>query len=1017
MPPPTDAQPSEETNESPAASGAGPDPPDPAPITYQRKYTRCHKPTCRRCAEGPGHGPYWYAFWWEDGRTHSRYLGKVAPAATEGTTPLASLSLDTVPVPDQGIMAPPSLRVITLGRFAVERDGTTLPETAWSRRTAVALVKFLLSAPDRRQTRDQVLDGLWPDEDPATARAALYGATHGVRRALDLSLSHSALRVSGGVLALAGSATLWLDADWFAAAAAEALAGHDIEPCRAALAYYGGDYLPDDLYEDWAEHRREELAALRISVLLHQARLCGEGGDLAEARAALAAVLAADPAREDAAIRLMTLLAAAGDRGEALRVYEKLGAALQEQLGVAPSDEVTALAKRLREQHEARAAHRAAPPVEPTRHSNLPAALSTFVGREGARESIRYALEEGRLVTLIGPGGSGKTRIALRVGESMLDRYPDGVWLCELAGLAPSNRRVGTETAPDPVAGALANALGLLEDPACSLERTLVAFLEPRRALLVVDNCEHVLDSAAQLVASLLGSCGGVTVLATSREALGLTGEMVWTVPPLSLPDPARPRAPASLEAYDAIRLFIERARDRRPSFVLDETTAPLVLEVCRRLDGIPLAIELAAARLAFLSLEDLAARLDDRFRLLVGGSRVVLPRQQTLRAAMDWSFGLLGENERTLLLRLTVFVGGWTLAAAEGICADPELPPEIILDTLGGLVAKSLVTMRVEGESARYGILETVRQYGQLKLAEDPEHPAPRARHLAWLAQHCEDMIAGWNAADQASLLRRLDADLDNIRAAMTWGLGPEGDCVEALRLASALSRYWTTRGLVSEGRRWTERALAAAPRAPAELRAPALNRCAILARTEGDNVAADAFWEASLALFREVGDTAGIVRVVGNLGMLRYDLGDDVGAMELLTESLAFLRRQGDLGEVARTLQNLGVVHTRRKLYAEAEAAFAEAITIQQTMDDQAGMGDTFLHMAHLARDREHLDRAAELYAASLRIFLLLGNRPRVASALEGLAHVLLRRYTAGVGAQLVLEYSTCLFACSAA
>jgi predicted ATPase/DNA-binding SARP family transcriptional activator len=1021
MPPRKRTPPEPATNET-ASTPAGV--PEPATVSYQQKYTRCNKPTCRSCAEGPGHGPYWYAFWWEGGRTRTRYLGKTLPEGAlvaEETPTLAAVVAAIANQPPAAAPEPvpapsPTLRAITLGRFAVLIDETPLPETAWPRRKAILLFKLLLTMPNRRLTREQVLERLWPEEDEEAASAGLRGATHGIRRALALSVGNGALQTQGGVIALAGKAVLQLDADEFAASADQALAGNDIAACRATLASYTGDYLPDDLYEDWADSRRRELATLRIAVLLHLARLCGEGGDLAEARTALSAALAADPAHEDAAIRQMTLLAAIGEQGEALRVFERLEAALDEQLSVRPSREAVALAGRLRNRGKPQAARRPAVTATP-RHSNLPAALSTFVGREGAREAVQSALRSARLVTLLGAGGSGKTRLALHVAESMVEEYPDGVWLCELAGLAPSVNTVGDQNGPDPVARALAGALDLLEDPACSLDTTIGAFLEPRRMLLVLDNCEHVLDSAAPLISFLLTTCGEMSVLATSREALGLPGEVVWTVPPLSLPEHGLPYSATELEEYDAIRLFVERARGRKPGFALNEATAPGILEVCRRLDGIPLAIELAAARLAFLSLENLAARLEDRFRLLVGGSRIALPRQQTLRAAMDWSYSLLGENERTLLLRLTVFAGGWTLEAAEGVCADSGLPEDLILDTLGGLVAKSLVTGHSDAEWARYGMLETVRQYGQLKLTESPGQVAPRARHLAWFSQHCEELIAGWNASDQATLLRHFDADLDNIRAALAWGLGPDGDAVDALNLTSALSRYWTTRGLVSEGRRWTAQALEAAPHAPAPLRATALNRCAILARTQGDNSAAATLWEAALMLFRELGDGAGVARVVGNLGMMYYDNEDDPRALELLTESLALVRELGTLQDVARTSLNLGVVYTRQKRYVEAEATFAEAEAIYQATDNQAGLGDTLLHIAHLARDQEHLDRAAQLYAASLRIFLDLGDRPRVAPALEGLAHVLLRRYTKGTREQLLLEFGTRLFACAAA
>ncbi|MGH2345423.1 MAG: DUF6788 family protein [Chloroflexota bacterium] len=671
--PPADATP------KPASTpGTEPAVPESSPPTYQRKYTRCHKPTCRICADGPGHGPYWYAFWRENGKTKSRYIGKQAPPGAD--------ALDSTPA------AVPTFRVTTLGGFSVTRAGIALAETAWPRRKALSLFKLLLSVPGRRQTREQALDVLWPDEGPAAASAALRAATHGARHALDLPSGNSLIEARAGVLALADAGTLWVDADAFAASANAALAGHDIEAGRSALAYYGGEYLPDDLYEDWTMQRREELGALRIAVLLHQARLCGEGGDLAEARAALATLLTADPAHEDAAIRQITILAAMGERGEALRVYERLRSALDEQLGLEPSHEVAALASRLRKHRPAPAARPLAAPAAP-RRSNLPTALSTFIGREGERETIRRALGTARLVTLTGPGGAGKTRLALRVGESLLEAYPDGVWLCELAGLAPMRQDIDAQSGPNPVTRALAGALGLLEDPECALERTIGTFLEPRHLLLVIDNCEHMLDPVTQLVASLLESCERLTVLATSREALGLPGELVCVVPALSLPSAGQRSTAASLDTYDAILLFVERARARRLGFALDDATAPLVLDICRRLDGIPLAIELAAARLAFLSLADLAARLDNRFTLLVGGSRVALPRQQTLRAAMDWSYSLLGEKERTLLRRLTVFVGGWTPAAAEGICADAELPAELVLDTLGGLVAKSLVT------------------------------------------------------------------------------------------------------------------------------------------------------------------------------------------------------------------------------------------------------------------------------------------------------------------------------------
>jgi non-specific serine/threonine protein kinase len=372
--------------------------------------------------------------------------------------------------------------------------------------------------------------------------------------------------------------------------------------------------------------------------------------------------------------------------------------------------------------------------------------------------------------------------------------------------------------------------------------------------------------------------------------------------------------------------------------------------------------------------------------------------------------------KERTLLARLTVFAGGWTLTDAEEVCADVELPLDTILDTLGGLVAKSLVVLQGEGETTRYGMLETVRQFGQLKLAEAGEEQDLRERHLAWFAQHCETAISAWSTTDQAALLRHLDLELENIRAALTWGL-EAGDAVQALRLTSALSRYWTTRGLVREGRRWTARALEAAPQAPAALRATALNRCAILARMEGDERGAGALWEASLALFRALEDMAGIARVLMNLGLLHYDLGDDGAAIGALTESLALMRQLPYQPAVADALLNLGMVYTRQKQYTEAEAVLAEATALWQAAGNQAGIGTAYLHTGHLARDQEQLDRAAQLYAASVRVSLTLGARPLLPPALEGMAHVLLRRSVTGMRKRAQFELSTQLYACAAA
>jgi len=710
--PPTDLAAPELATQGVAAAGATAAPAEPA-YTYQQKYTRCHKAACRRCANGPGHGPYWYAFWSEKGRTRARYLGKVAPAPAE--TPTAAANGHT---PDP--RHEPGIRVKTLGHFAVWRGDVQLRETAWQRHRSLALFKLLISAPSHRLLREQALDRLWPDGAPQSADAALRAATHGIRRALDCDCvgGRSAIEAHAGVIALSDGIGLSVDADEFGAAAQKALAGRDLKACREALALYGGDYLLDQLYDDWASARREVLAALRVSVLLHEARISAEQGDVAEARAALATVLSADPAHEEAACRLMTLLTAVGEHTEALRVYIRLTDALRDTYALEPSVEVANLARRIQAQQAARSSHRHLPPRP--RRTNLPAELSSFVGRVEAQVTIRQLLSEARVVTLTGAGGAGKTRLATRVADSLVDDYPDGVWFCALASLprVTAGSDAGLRLAE--VCRVVAGAFGLSSDGSHrDLEATICAFLEPRELLLVLDNCEHLLDAVARLVHVILGRCPGVTVLATSQVALGLSGEQLWVVPPLSIPGERHTCALEQLGEFDAIRLFVERARVARPGFTLDCNSAPLVLEICRRLDCLPLALELAAGRLTFLGLDTLATRLDDRFRLLAGGSRTALPRHQSLRATMDWSYGLLGPVEQALLQRLAVLAEGFTLAEVERTCAGPDLEHDSLLDALGSLVARSLVSVHQRGESVRYGMLETVRHYSRAKLEE----------------------------------------------------------------------------------------------------------------------------------------------------------------------------------------------------------------------------------------------------------------------------------------------------------
>jgi predicted ATPase len=431
--------------------------------------------------------------------------------------------------------------------------------------------------------------------------------------------------------------------------------------------------------------------------------------------------------------------------------------------------------------------HPALPADFPPLHSleafahNLPRQLTSFIGREREMGEVKEFLATTRLLTLTGSGGCGKTRLALQVAADLLEAYADGVWLVELAALAD----------PTLVPQTVASALGVREQPVRPLTETLVDYLQPKVLLLILDNCEHLLTASAQLANALLRSCPRLRMLASSRQGLGIAGERTYRVPSLSLPQP-RPLPPVErLTDYEAVRLFVERAVFTQPSFAITDQNAPAVAQVCERLDGIPLAIELAAARVKALPVEKLNERLDDMFRLLTGGSRTALPRQQTLRALIDWSYDLLSEPERALLRRLSAFAGGWTLEAAEAVGVGEGVEEWEVLDLLTSLVEKSLVLYEEREGEGRYRLLETVRQYARDRLLESEEGEAVRTRHL--------EFFLHW--AEQGPGLERLETEHDNLRAALAWsGAQRQGDV--GLRLGGAMGGFWHVRGYWTEGR-----------------------------------------------------------------------------------------------------------------------------------------------------------------------------------------------------------------------
>jgi non-specific serine/threonine protein kinase len=531
--------------------------------------------------------------------------------------------------------------------------------------------------------------------------------------------------------------------------------------------------------------------------------------------------------------------------------------------------------------------------------NNLPGQLTSFVGREQEMAEVAGLLSAHRLVTLTGAAGCGKTRLAVQFGAERLRDYADGVWLVDLAPLGDPALLVQT----------IATALGVREPPATvvsavasvqtgrSLVDLVVDYLRVRSLLVVLDNCEHLLDTAAVVAEGLLRACPELRILATSREPLGVSGEVTWRVRSLSVPAANADMTPDALREYEAVRLFVDRAKARLPTFELSQRDGPAVAQICRRLDGIPLALELAASRVEMLSPTELATRLDDRFRVLTGGSRTGLERHQTLRAAIDWSYDALPPAEQTVCARLSVFAGGCTLAAAEAVCAGDGVDRDEVLDLLSHLVAKSLVVMDREATPARYRMLETMRQYAREKLGTDAAVEL-RVRHLDWCLKFSGEAGRGIWGADQMSWFDRLEDEEDNLRQALEWTIGGS-DAEPALRLVGALGRFWQVRRRVDEGLRWTLDALALDATEFPYLRAQALVSAALsLTGYFGAYEDARRLAMESLDLFRGLGVRRGTFWALHTVSISALFQGDVETAVAYGDEALAVAREAGHPG-----------------------------------------------------------------------------------------------------------------------
>jgi predicted ATPase/DNA-binding CsgD family transcriptional regulator/Tfp pilus assembly protein PilF len=614
-----------------------------------------------------------------------------------------------------------------------------------------------------------------------------------------------------------------------------------------------------------------------------------------------------------------------------------------------------------------------------TAAGNLPDGRTSFVGRDRELEELRRALGEARILTLTGAGGCGKTRLAIEAARHVQGDYPDGAWLAELAPVSEGAQ----------VPSTVAASLGVREDPGRSFVDVIAESLRGKRLLLVLDNCEHILDAASRLCDRLLDRCPEVHVLATSRQALGVEGERNLPLLPLGLP-------PEEADAEDVARseagkLFLDRARSVSPKIEINQANAGAVRSICQRLDGMPLAIELAAARVGFLTPQEIDQRLDDRFRLLTGAARAAVPRHRTLRGLIDWSHDLLTEDQAVLYRRLGVFVGGFTLEAAERVCSGEPVPSDAVVDALDQLVQKSLVAAEEHEGRNRYGMLETIREHALERLRASGEEDDVRSRHLTWFVSFLERSETELAGPEQLEIAQRVAREIGNVRAAFTWSLA-DGDIDAGLRLVPN-RRFWQAlQGYGPEVREWIDAVLARADAVDPSLRAPALAEAGEFQRLNGELDRARKYLEEALSVQRELPDSA-VGLTLFMLGRVELAAGRKERAFELTDESVAIARSAGTKQQIGERLAQLGETMYDRALPEEASSVLEEALRLARDAMDAHSIADSLRVLGMIARDAGQFDVARSYLDEALSLQRGLADYWCVALSLSVLGDLALR------------------------
>jgi len=881
-----------------------------------------------------------------------------------------------------------SISFALTGATAVHIDGRAFPDPVPGPLGRIALAYLVLERA-RPVTPDELAEAMWGAQDPpATWPASLRGVIFRLRGSLDaVGLAGSdVLRSSLGCYRLHLPVHATVDVEeagrLLHAARAALVSGNPTAARRMAAestALSRSTFLPGAT-GTWVETRQAKFRELHLQALEVLAEASAATGDYDDAVAAAEEAIEREPFRESSYVLLMKAHDAAGNRAAAVRAFERCRAALRTELDIEPSATTVEANRRI---VAATLGDEGAAPGG-AGATNLPTALSTFVGRGAELTQLEVAARHSRLLTLTGPAGVGKSRVAVELAGRLAPAHADGVWFIELADVSDPAR----------VPQQVLSVLRIPESPGCDAMESLVGSLAHRDALVVLDNCEHLVAAAATLTATLLGACPALRVLVTSREPLRVPGEATWVVPPLPVPASAGSGDLDALMTYDGVRLFVERAAMFAPG--LDLRPASAVVDICRLLDGLPLALELAAAHTRLVPLEDMARRLDAHVRVLTRGMRHGPARHQTFQAALDWGYDLLSANEQQVLCRLSVFAGGFTLDAAEAVHQAGSID---VVESLTALVDKSLVVLERREGVMRYRLLETIRHYGQQRLAAAGMTAEARDAHLRWavgVARTAEPELSG---PLQDTWLAMLDAEHDNLRAALQWAGGCD-PATELVELTLALSQFWEVRGYLTEGRSWLEAAARASGAGPDAV-ARCLNASGVLAHHQCDYRAARRLHQRAAVAFEQLENRRGVATALNGLANVASSNRDMPTASKLYAEVIDIGRELADQRILAASLMNLGVLIVHQLFAgtmhpdeaAQAHEMFQEALYLHRELGDLHGISLSLQNLGVLAGFLGDDGVARRYLEESLAISRHLGNKRGVAQTVRFLGQLAVR------------------------